>query len=203
MSHATCTWENQGDSWLLVGGSQTTNLIPRPSFDHNLCYKCSNGSCKTISNIYVLRAFKWYMECFNTLRFDPWNCSMKIWESIWDSNSQDERSFGSVKVHSLTLFCTPESMRCDSQVSFLACNLASPSLGHEPRARVVTNLLPSMKVYYRVIGMHYLIILPQFNQLKKIKLWSNFLSLYSRFNEMTIFENTYAPDEGKKCKVYF
>ncbi len=38
--------------------------------------------------------------------FDPCNHFLKIWDSIWDSNSQDENSFGSVKVHSLTLFCT-------------------------------------------------------------------------------------------------
>jgi hypothetical protein len=36
--------------------------------------------------------------------FDPYNHVLKIWESIWDSNSQHGSSLGSVKVHSLTLF---------------------------------------------------------------------------------------------------
>jgi hypothetical protein len=66
--------------------------------------------------------------------FDPYNLSLKI----PDSNSQNGSSFGSMKVHSLTLSYTLESMRCDSKVSLLACTLASPCLGHEPRARVAT-----------------------------------------------------------------
>jgi hypothetical protein len=36
--------------------------------------------------------------------FDPCNCIMKIPESIWDSNSHNGSSFGSVRVHSLTFF---------------------------------------------------------------------------------------------------
>jgi hypothetical protein len=36
--------------------------------------------------------------------FDPCDCVLKILESIWDSNSQNGSSLGSVKVHSLTLF---------------------------------------------------------------------------------------------------
>jgi hypothetical protein len=55
----------------------------------------------------------------------------------WDSNSQHGSSLGSVRVRSLTLFPTPESMQCDSQGSLLTCNLASPCLDREPKARVV------------------------------------------------------------------
>jgi hypothetical protein len=69
--------------------------------------------------------------------FDPCNRSLKIWESIWDSNSQNGSSFESVKVHSLTLFCSPESVRCDSWVSLLACNLASPCFGCEPKVKLI------------------------------------------------------------------
>jgi hypothetical protein len=58
-----------------------------------------------------------------------------------DSNSQNGNSLGSVRVHSLTLFCTPWSMRCDSRASFLVCTLASPCFGHKPKARVVTKIL--------------------------------------------------------------
>jgi hypothetical protein len=45
-------------------------------------------------------------------------------------------SLGSVRVYSLTLSCTPRSMRHDSRASSLARNLATPCLGHEPKARV-------------------------------------------------------------------
>jgi hypothetical protein len=82
MSHATCTEGNQGDSWLLMVGSQIANLTPGPSFGHNLCLKCPNGSCEPILDIYVPRAFQWYKEIFNPLDFDPWNHSLKIWKSI-------------------------------------------------------------------------------------------------------------------------
>jgi hypothetical protein len=48
MSHTTCTQGNQGNFQLLVVGSQTSNLIHEPSFGHNLCVKCPNGSCEPI-----------------------------------------------------------------------------------------------------------------------------------------------------------
>jgi len=57
MWHATYTQNNWGDSWLLVVGSQIVNLIPNLSFDNTLCFKCPNGSCEPILNIYVSRAF--------------------------------------------------------------------------------------------------------------------------------------------------
>ncbi len=81
MSHATCTLGNWGDSRLLVVGSQIVNLTLDPSFGHNLCLKCPNGSCKPILDIYVLRDFQWYKELFNPLSFDPWNYPLKILES--------------------------------------------------------------------------------------------------------------------------
>jgi hypothetical protein len=63
-------------------GSQTANLAPDPSFNHNLCFRCSNGSCKPIPNMYVLTIFQWYKECLNSMSFGPFNRSLKIWESI-------------------------------------------------------------------------------------------------------------------------
>jgi hypothetical protein len=69
MSHITCTQGNQGNSWLLVVGNQIVNLVLAPSFVHSLCLKYLNGSCEPILNIYVLRAFQWYMEIFNPLGF--------------------------------------------------------------------------------------------------------------------------------------
>jgi hypothetical protein len=54
--------ENQGDSWLLVIRSQTANLIPIPSFGHNLCFRCSNGSREPISNIYTFQDLSNYIR---------------------------------------------------------------------------------------------------------------------------------------------
>jgi len=78
------------DLWLIWGlkqsykvvGSQIANLIPNTFFYHNLCFRCPNGSCEPISNIYIPRTFQWYMELLNPMRFDPCNHSMKIRESI-------------------------------------------------------------------------------------------------------------------------
>jgi len=81
MSHATYTQGNRIDSQLLVVGSQTTNLTPDPSFGHNWCFKCPNGSCKPILYIYVSIAFQWYKELLNPLGFDPCNCSLNIRKS--------------------------------------------------------------------------------------------------------------------------
>jgi len=41
-------------------------------------------------------------------------------------------------VHSVALSYTFGSMKCDSRASFLARTFASPCLGHEPKAKVMT-----------------------------------------------------------------
>ncbi len=74
------------------------------------------------------KSFSWCKKLFNPLSFDPCNCFLKIWESTRTPNSESGSSLGSVRVHSLTLSYTPESMRRDSRVSLLAHNLASPCL---------------------------------------------------------------------------
>jgi len=61
--------------------SQIGNLTPGPSFGYNLCFKCPNGSCEPILEIYVLRAFQKYKELFDTINFGPYNCLLKIWKS--------------------------------------------------------------------------------------------------------------------------
>ncbi len=123
--------------------SQIGNLTPGPSFGHNLCLKCPNGSCEPILDIYVPRAFHWFKELINLLNFDPYNCSLKILESTWTPNSQSGSSFGSVKVHSLGISYTPKSMRRDSQASLLTRNLASPCLGHPTlRLQCNTHVIP-------------------------------------------------------------
>ncbi len=58
VSHSPCTHRNQVDSPLLVVGSQIASLTPGPSFDHNLCCRCPNGSCKAILDIYTSRPFQ-------------------------------------------------------------------------------------------------------------------------------------------------
>jgi hypothetical protein len=57
VSHFTCTHRNRVDSWLLVVENQIANLTPDPSFDHNLCCRCPNGSCQAILDIYTSRPF--------------------------------------------------------------------------------------------------------------------------------------------------
>jgi hypothetical protein len=38
--------------------------------------------CEPILDIYVARDFQWYKEIFDPMKFDLWNFSFKIWESI-------------------------------------------------------------------------------------------------------------------------
>jgi hypothetical protein len=73
MLQATWMQGNQENSWL---------LSPSPSFDHNLCFKCPNGSCEPILDIYVSIAFQKYKELFNPMGFNPCNRFLKIWKSI-------------------------------------------------------------------------------------------------------------------------
>ncbi len=70
--------------------------------------------------------------------FDPYNGSLKNSGVHRESNSQSGSSFGSVRVHSLTLSYILGSIRCASQASLLSCTFVSPCLGREPNARVVT-----------------------------------------------------------------
>jgi hypothetical protein len=90
MWHATCTQVHHGDS--------------QPFFDHNLCFKYSNGMCEPISDIYVSRAFQWYKEFFDPMNFDPCNSFLKIWESIdspkWVPTWECVSSFPHTLLHS-------------------------------------------------------------------------------------------------------
>ncbi len=81
MSHFTCWHRIRVDSWLLVVGSQTTNLTPGPSFAHNLGYICPNGLCKVILDIYTSRPFQWYKEHLNVRCFYPCNYLLSFWKS--------------------------------------------------------------------------------------------------------------------------
>jgi len=57
VSHSFYTHRGWVDSRLFVVESQTASLIPSPSFDHNLCYRCPNGSCEAIFDICTSRPF--------------------------------------------------------------------------------------------------------------------------------------------------
>jgi hypothetical protein len=133
MSHATFKQGNRVDSWLLVVGSQTANLTPDLSFGHNLCFKCPNGSCEPILDIYALIAFQWYKELFDPLGFNPCNRSLKIWESTGILNSQSGNSLGSVRFIPSHFPSLPGFL--------LAHNLTSPCLGCEPKVKVVPKSL--------------------------------------------------------------
>jgi hypothetical protein len=74
----TSTQEIWGDSQLLMVESQIDNLFLGPSFGHDLCLKCLNGSYEPISDICVPRSFQWYKELFNPMGFGPWNIFLKI-----------------------------------------------------------------------------------------------------------------------------
>jgi len=81
VSHFIFTHQNWVDSWLLVVGSQTANLIPGLSFDHNLCCRCPNGSCEAILDIYTSRPFQRYKERLNARCFDSCNRALSFRES--------------------------------------------------------------------------------------------------------------------------
>ncbi len=114
--------------------SQIGNLIFDLFFDYNLCFKYSNRSCEPILDIYVPRAFQWYKEVLNLMSFDPYNCLLKIWESIGILIPEVRahlRVWGFIPSHS-------QEYEMWLPGSFLAHNFASPCLGREPKARVVT-----------------------------------------------------------------
>ncbi len=46
------------DSRLLVVGSQTASLTPGPSFAHTMGYRCPNGQCEAIFDIYASKTFQ-------------------------------------------------------------------------------------------------------------------------------------------------
>jgi hypothetical protein len=79
--YSTCTHRGRVDFRLLVVGSQTGNLTPGPSFCHNLWWKCLNGSCEAIFDIYTSIAFQWHEEGLKARCFDPCNRTLKFRES--------------------------------------------------------------------------------------------------------------------------
>jgi hypothetical protein len=81
VSHSTCTHRGWVDSRLLMIRSQIINLTPDLSFCHNLCYRCPNGQCKAIFDIFTSIAFQWYKKHSNARCFDPCNQTLKFQKS--------------------------------------------------------------------------------------------------------------------------
>jgi hypothetical protein len=80
-------WE-EVDSRLLVVGSQTASLTPGPSFAHNLGFRCPNGQCEAISDIYTSRPFQWNQEHPKARSFSPCCRTLNIRESRRTPNPQ-------------------------------------------------------------------------------------------------------------------
>jgi len=128
MLHATYTQRNRVNSQLLVVGSQTANLTPSPSFGHNLCFRCPNGSCEPISDICVSIAFQWYKELLNVLGFDPFNHFLNIRESTGTLIPKVEallRVWGFIPSHFISL---PGFLSWPATLQALAL-IVSPRLG--------------------------------------------------------------------------
>jgi hypothetical protein len=87
VSYSTCTHPGWVDSQLLVVESQTASLTLDLSFCRNLCYRCPNGPCEPIFDIYTLLVFQWHKE--TPMRgFDPCNRTLKFRESWKTPKSQ-------------------------------------------------------------------------------------------------------------------
>jgi hypothetical protein len=147
MLHSTCTHRCWVDSRLLVVGSQTDNLTPSPSFCHNLCYRCPNGSCMAIL-IYNSIAFQWYKECFKARCFNPYKDSEV---SRVPKDGLPSPHFGSVNVI-FTLFqkwgCDTIVVACEesSYEAFVALNVGF----HTPKNFGMLMFL-SPRTIYRII----------------------------------------------------
>jgi hypothetical protein len=86
--------------------SQIVNLTSNLSSGHNLCFKCPNGSCKPILDIYVPRSFQIHKEFLNPMGFDPYNRFLKIQKSIETPTPKmgvHSGVWGFIPSHSLTL----------------------------------------------------------------------------------------------------
>ncbi len=115
MWHVTCTQEIQGDSWLLVVGSQIVNLTPSLSFGCNLCFKYSNGSCEPILDVYIPITFQWYKEFFDpmvlTFVIALWKfrssaeIQLSKWELTWECAGSFPHSLLHSQEHEMWLPC--------------------------------------------------------------------------------------------------
>jgi hypothetical protein len=115
MLHATYTQGNWGDFLLLVVGSQIGNLTLGPFFDHNLCFRCPNGWCEPILDIYVSIFFQWYEKILEPLGFGPCNHSLNIHESIRTPTPNMGIHLGVWGFFPSHSFALSRAWKCDSQ----------------------------------------------------------------------------------------
>jgi len=121
-------------------GNQIVNMTFGPYFGHNLCLKCPTGSCEPILDINIPRTFQWYKELFNPMSFDPYNRPLKIWKSIKTPILKMGTHLG-VWGFILSTFLHSQEHEMWLPGSLLARTFASPCLGLEPKARVMTLLI--------------------------------------------------------------
>jgi hypothetical protein len=82
MLHFTCTHRGRVSSRLLMVESQITSLTLGPSFVHNLCCRCPNGSCKSIFDIYTSKLFQQHKKHIKARCFDPYNRPLNFQDSL-------------------------------------------------------------------------------------------------------------------------
>ncbi len=73
VSHFSCTHRDRVNCWLFVVGSQIVSLTLGFSFDHNLCCRCPNGSCKANFDIYTFNSIK------NASGWDVLTSTIELW----------------------------------------------------------------------------------------------------------------------------
>ncbi len=121
--------------WFLTG-----SLTPDFFFGHNLCFKCLNGWCEPILDIYVLIAFQWYKELFKSLGFDPCNHSLNIWESIGTLTPNMGVHLGVWGFFPSHCFALPGHENATSGFSLGPHPCKPFCLGRKPKAKVTTLL---------------------------------------------------------------
>jgi hypothetical protein len=85
MSHSQIGCREEVDSRLLV---VSASLTPDLSFAHNLGWRCPNGQCEAIFDIYVSRPFQWHQKHPNSRCFGPFCRALNIRESRRTPNPQ-------------------------------------------------------------------------------------------------------------------
>jgi len=100
VSHSIYTHRDRVDSRLFVVESQTASLTPGPSFAHNLCCRCPNGSCEAIFDIYTSRPFQHYKKNFKARCFSLCYRALKLQKSrrtpnshLWECESHSHTCF--------------------------------------------------------------------------------------------------------------
>jgi hypothetical protein len=106
ISHATFMQGNWDNSRFLVIGSRIANLTPGPSFGHNV-FQMSKWVMQTHFKHLCFNSFQMVWKTLRAIGFWPLQSLSEHSGVHWDFNSRSERSFGSVRVHSLTLSFTP------------------------------------------------------------------------------------------------